>query len=575
MNKISCRFRGRRLLGKRRQLMGLLLAVASPLALAAPPPTGPQTSPDAGTILQQAQPVTPPPTPPAETGLTIEQESGSSLPQTAPFLVQSIQIVGNTRFDTPTLHALLADAEGQTLTLRQLHERVALITRYYQAHGYPLARAIIPQQLIEAGRVRIEIIEARYGNVVLENSSRARDSLLQATLSSLGTGQAISQGALDHALLLLSDLPGVAVNATLKPGEAVGTSDLVVDTTPLPMVSGSIAADNYGDRFTGRARLGGTVNVIDPFHQGDTLSASGLSSGSDMDYGRLAYDAALTGEGTRVGVSYSALHYKLGDPLSALDAHGTAEVASLWAKQPIVRSTDVNLYGQIQYDHLKLDDHIDASAIVTDRHLNNFTASVNGDSHDMWLSGGITSWTASLTSGQLGFDNDTAQLADAATVRTEGHFSKWNAALFRLQNIGPANTLYLAVSGQWANSNLDSSQKVLAGGPFTVRAYDLSAISGDTGYQETVEFRHLLASAWQGRWQTLAFLDSAQVTINKNPTLPGVNKTTLSGVGVGLNWIGPQAWSAKIYVATPIGSAPALVQDSSSVRLWVELSKGF
>jgi hemolysin activation/secretion protein len=51
----------------------------------------------------------------------------------------------------------------------------------------------------------------------------------------LGTGQAISQGALDHALLLLSDLPGVAVNATLKPGEAVGTSDLVVDTTPLPM----------------------------------------------------------------------------------------------------------------------------------------------------------------------------------------------------------------------------------------------------------------------------------------------------------------------------------------------------
>jgi hemolysin activation/secretion protein len=116
---------------------------------------------------------------------------------------------------------------------------------------------------------------------------------------------------------------------------------------------------------------------------------------------------------------------------------------------------------------------------------------------------------------------------------------------------------------------------VLAGGPYTVRAYDLSAISGDTGYQETVEFRHLLAGAWQGRWQTLAFFDSAQVTINKNPTSLGVNKTTLSGAGVGLNWIGPQAWSAKIYVATPIGSAPALVQDSSSVRLWVELSKGF
>jgi hemolysin activation/secretion protein len=557
-----------------RRLSGLILGVASPLALAGPPPT-PLPPIDAGTILQQAQPVTPPPTPVSGTGLTIESESGANLPRTAPFLVRSLLITGNTRFDTPTLQALVADAEGQTLTLLELHERVTRITRYYQTHGYPLARAIIPQQLITAGQVGIQIIEARYGKVILQNSSQVRSTLLEATLVPLGSGSAVSQGALDHSLLLLSDLPGVAVNATLKPGEAVSTSDLVVDTTPLPMFSGSIAADDFGDRFTGRARLGGTVNVIDPLHQGDVFSASGLSSGSDMEYGRLAYDAALTGTGTRVGVSYSALHYKLGDPLSALEAHGTATVASLWAKRPIVRSTDVNLYGQIQYDYLKLDDHIEASALITDRHLNDFTASVSGDSRDAWLTGGVISWTASLTSGEVGFDNDAARLADVATVRTDGRYTKWNAALYRLQNIGPANTLYLTVSGQWANSNLDSSQKVLAGGPYTVRAYDMSAIAGDTGYQESVELRHLLAAAWHGRWQTLVFIDSAQVTINKNATVSGKNSATLSGAGVGLNWIGPQAWSVKTYLATPFGPTPVLVEDPSSVRLWVEFSKGF
>jgi hemolysin activation/secretion protein len=554
-----------------RHVTGLLVAIASPLALAAPPPT----VPDAGTILQQVQPVIPPPTPSAGTGLTIEQPHGANLPLTAPFLVQSIQIVGNTRFQTATLHALVADAQGQSLTLGQLQERVARITRYYQAHGYPLARAIIPQQLIESGNVRIEIIEARYGKVISKNRSRLRDPLIDATLSSLQSGQVISQDALDHALLLLSDLPGAATNATLKPGEAVGTSDLVVETTPLPMVSGSVAADDFGNRFTGRARLGGTLNLIDPLHHGDTFSLSGLTSGGDMMYGRLAYDAALNGEGTRVGVAYSALYYKLGNPLSALEAHGTAEVASLWIKQPLVRSADVNVYGQLQYDNLKLDDHIDATAIKTDRHLNNGTASLLGDTRDAWLTGGVTSWTASITTGQLGFDNGAAQLADAATVRAEGHFFKWNAALYRLQNIGAANSLYLVAAGQWANANLDSSQKLLAGGPYTVRAYDMGAIAGDTGYQETVEFRHLLAARWQGQWQTLAFLDSAQVTINKDPGLPGRNTATLSGAGVGLNWIGPCVWTAKTYVATRLGAAPALVADSSSVRLWVEVSKGF
>jgi hemolysin activation/secretion protein len=549
--------------------MGLLLAIVAPLAFAAPPP------PDAGSILQQVQPVTPPPTPSSETGLTIEREGVSNLPQTAPFLVSSIQIVGNTLFDTPTLHALVADAEGQSLTLLQLHERVIRLTRYYQRHGYPLARAIIPQQLIQAGSVRIEIIEARYGRVLLDNGSRVHDPVLLATLSPLQSGQTISQGPLDHSLLLLSDVPGVIVNATLKPGEAVGTSDLVVGTAPTPTVNGNLTLDNFGDRFTGGARLGGTVNLVDPLHHGDTLSLSGLSSGSDMDYGRVAYDSLLNGEGTRVGVSYSALRYKLGDPLSALDAHGTAEVESLWAKQPLIRSADVNLYGQIQYDHLQLDDHIDATGIKTDRSLDNGTVSLIGDARDAWLRGGVTSWTTSLTSGQVGFDNAAAQLADAASVRTEGHYLKWNANFYRLQNVTAANTLYVALSGQWANANLDSSQKMLAGGPYTGRAYDMDAIAGDTGYQETVEFRHELGIAWQGRWQALAFLDSAQVTVDKNQVVAGKNTATLSGVGVGLNWAGPYSLSAKTYIAARIGPTPVLVQDPSSVRAWFEFSKGF
>jgi hemolysin activation/secretion protein len=293
------------------------------------------------------------------------------------------------------------------------------------------------------------------------------------------------------------------------------------------------------------------------------------------NYGRLAYQAVLNAAGTVAGAAYSGLEYRLGERLSALDARGTAEVASVWAKQSIHRSADVNVYGQIQYDYLKLDDHVDANAITSDRHLNDYTVSLTGDARDAWLTGGVTSWTASLTAGRLGFDNQAAQVADAASVRTDGRYLKWNAARYRLQNLAPANALYLAVSAQWASSDLDSSQKGIAGGPYTVRAYDMGAIAGDARYQETLEFRHLLAAAWYGRWQSIAFIDSAQVTINKSNPGSEPNTETLSGTGVGLNWMGPDAWSARISVATPFGPAPVLVQDHSSVRLWVEFSKAF
>ena len=67
----------------------------------------------------------------------------------------------------------------------------------------------------------------------------------------------------------------------------------------------------------------------------------------------------------------------------------------------------------------------------------------------------------------------------------------------------------MTLSGQWANGNLDPSQKMVAGGPYTVRAYDMSAVTGDTGVQATVEWRHDLKHAWHGQWQPVVFLDAS------------------------------------------------------------------
>jgi len=138
-------------------LFAALLAAFSPLAAQAAEPV----PPSAGSILQQIHPIKPPLPPPTETGLTIEREDGARLPPGAPFEVKTVRISGNTLFDTATLHALVADAEGKSLTLSQLSELAARITGYYHNHGYPLARAIIPAQVIRNGIVNLEIIEAR------------------------------------------------------------------------------------------------------------------------------------------------------------------------------------------------------------------------------------------------------------------------------------------------------------------------------------------------------------------------------------------------------------------------------
>ena len=541
-----------------------------PVLAAAPPPP-----PNAGTILQQAQP-TPPPAPASNnSGLSIEQAAPGSLPPSVPFQVSRIEIAGNTRITTETLHALVASGEGQRITLPELAALVGRITDYYHAQGYPLARAIVPAQTMHDGVVRIEVVEARYGRVSVNNQSRVRSGLLDATLDDLKGGTVVSQAQLDRSLLVLSDIPGLQVHATLRPGVEVGSSDLQVEARSAAPIAGNVTVDDSGDRYTGRARVGANVAVLEPFHQGDVLGLSVLSSGSGMNYGRLSYDALLNGEGTRMGAGYSALHYRLGGNLSDLDAHGTAQDADVFLKQPLIRSRSLNLYAQIQYDHLKLNDDIGAGDSRDRRHLDHVTASLTGDLRDGLLAGAVNTWAASGTYGHVGFDDAQAEANDALAADTRGSFSKWNLSLARLQGLDVNDALYVELGGQWTHGNLDPSQQLVLGGPTSVRAYDVSAITGDTGWQLTTELRHTYPERWHGQWQTIAFVDDAHLTINKTVFAPGPNTASLNGAGVGLNWAGPDQWTAGVTVAAPFGSRPALLGSTSSVRVWAQISKGF
>ncbi|HEY8027177.1 MAG TPA: ShlB/FhaC/HecB family hemolysin secretion/activation protein [Burkholderiaceae bacterium] len=537
---------------------------------------GAQTVPGAGLILQQAQSVNSAARPAGMSGLAIEPENRVGMPASPPFMVNSILLTGHSLFDTATLHTLVADGEGKNLTLTQLSEAAARITTFYHDHGYPLARAIIPAQNIQSGTIQIQVIEARYAKIKIDNHSRVAGLLFERTLSSLHSGQPIERTKLERAVLLASDIPGVIVSSTLKPGTSAGTSDLDVEIAAKEGVTGSVTLDDEGNRYTGRLRLGSTLNVFNPLQHGDVLSVSATTSGPDLNYLSLSYESLVSGAGTRAGGSISGLRYVLGDTLASIDGHGKAEVGSLWLRQPLVRSVDFNIYGQAQFDHKQLNDEIDVGAIQTNRHIDSLTISLAGDSRDTLLSGAINIWNVAwVAGGRLGFDNAAAQLADSMTARTQGKFSMLTANASRLQQLDSQNAIYFKLSGQLASHNLDPSEKMLAGGAYSVRAYDIGAATGDTGILGTFEYRRAFGQTWGGQAQATIFLDSERVTVNKTSWAPGDNLVTLSGLGVSCDWSGLDQWTAKASIATPIGPTQALISNNKSLRVWVELDKGF
>jgi len=546
--------------------LAVWLAVAAPSGAALG-----QVIPGSGELLQETtRPTLPQPS--SSTGLTINEPAAQQLPATDPFLVRHIEISGNTLLADAELRALVEPAEGRVMNLSYLEDLAALITKRYQDHGYLLSRAYIPPQTLSDGSVRIAVLEARYGAVAVANTGRVSDALLLSYLRPFERGAPVAEDPLQRSLLLLSDVPGVAVTSTLAPGADPGTTDLQVSATPGARDSGSVGLDDAGNRYTGRERLSAAINVNDPLQRGDVLSLNAMTTGPGLTYGRAGYQALLeNGAGTTVGAGLSGLYYRLGNGLSDLHAHGTAEVETLTVMQPLIRSIAGNLFAQFAFNAKQLRDETDASDIHTDRHTDALTMTLAGDRRD---SLGISNMSLDLSVGHLGFDNEAAEVANASTARTGGTYAKYTLSLARLQALSESNSLYVAVNGQAADKNLDSSEQFFLGGPNSVRAYDVGTIGGALGALASAELRHNLPVSSLGTWQTILFADSGVVRIYKNPFTTGDNSATLSGAGIGLNWAGGNGWTAAVEVARPLGAAP-LAGDAASAHVWFELHKAF
>ena len=229
----------------------MLKTAALPLALLALSiPVLAQQAPTAGSTLRQIPPAPAPAKLPPKVDIT---------PSAAPapgadgvtMLVRQLRVRGAQQYSEAQLLAVTGFVPGSVLTLGALNRMAARIADHYHRNGYFVAQAYLPVQDIVDGVVTIAVLDGRYGKIVLNNKTNIGDDLPLQLLAGINSGDTVTAAPLENRLLLLSDLPGVNVRSTLAPGASVGASDLIVDLTPGRRISGSVDADNAGNRYTG------------------------------------------------------------------------------------------------------------------------------------------------------------------------------------------------------------------------------------------------------------------------------------------------------------------------------------
>ncbi|MDO8903598.1 ShlB/FhaC/HecB family hemolysin secretion/activation protein [Hydrogenophaga sp.] len=536
-----------------------------------------QQLPSAGSQLQQI----PPAPSPQQVAPAIRIDSGPT-PATAAsdavkIMVNRLQVTGASVYREDELLALTGFQPGSELNLANLRAMAQKITDRYRSQGYFVAQAYLPAQEIKDGSVTIAVIEGQYGKIDVRNQSTLSDGHIQRQLAGLNSGDTIAIGPVENRLLLLSDTPGVKVRSTLTPGASLGTSDLIVDVVPGDLVTGSIDADNAGNRYTGEYRLGATVNLNNPAGLGDVASLRALTSGQGLNYARASYQVPL-GMAT-VGVAYSWLSYELGKEFAFAQASGTARIASVYGSYPLIRTRNTRLYAGLAFDAKTFQDKrpLSLDMPVEDKKAQVLMASLRGEHRDQLGAGGVTGYSLTWSTGNIDLQTPGLKLADAP-VQSNGRFNKLSFSASRLQAVSPAWSLYAGVNSQLASKNLDASEKMALGGMYGVRAYPEGEAYADQGYVATLEARMLLPKPDQmpGQLHLIGFVDSGRVTINKNPWSDAVpNSRTLHGAGVGLNWADPNNFAVRAYYARKLGSGEATSAPDKSGRFWIQAIKYF
>ncbi|WP_301101406.1 ShlB/FhaC/HecB family hemolysin secretion/activation protein [Propionivibrio sp.] len=559
-------------------VLAFAAVVASQQLFAAQPP-------DAGQLLPSAPFAPLPPSNPSPVFVTPVDKVEIVPDSEVRIMVSRIRITGNTAFSEAQLQELIAPAlepeagtppgngaiAGRQMTFAELQALAERITAHYREHGYLLARAYLPAQEVAQGQLEMTVLEGRISRINWRNESRHTDATVQSHLAELPLDRPLYNPTLERSLLLLNDLPGSDAQATIRPGVSVGTSELDIQMSDRKgLLAGNVSLDNEGNRYSGEYRLGACLSLNSPLHLGDSLDLRLLGGGRGFHYGRLAWQVPLRQQGLTVGVAASSMDYSLLENFAPLKAHGTARIGSIYAIYPLLRSRFSNINAQLAYDHKQLDDRVDASASIVNRTLDVWQTGLSGSRTDGLGGGGLNNWSLTAVAGKLSLD-PAAQAIDAATVRTEGNYSKSMVQFARTQRLADAWNLYGQISGQATQKNLDNSEKYSLGGSSAVRAYPQGEAPVDDGWVSTVELRYTPTP----NWQVSLFNDAAQGRLQHSPAITASrNERRLSGYGLGLTYADNGGLSVQVTLAWRSGETPTADNDRSP-RGWLRLLHPF
>jgi len=481
---------------------------------------------------------------------------------------------GHTVFDAAELEEVVAPFTGRSLTHEELLAARDALTLHYVDAGYVTSGALIPDQPVEGGRLRVRLVEGALTDVEISGHRWFRASTLEGRISRSARAPLHAPSLEREVRLLQRDSRIQRIDATLRPGERLGESRLLVAVEETSPYRASVETDNHMGPSLGEARGRLVLRHENVAGFGDSafVLVGGFEAGPEVEAGyRIPFTRYGTTAEARFRYTESDLVDSIGD---RLQIEGRFYNIELGLRQPLYETPElgisVGVAGELR------DSRID----ILNSQLDRTRVTVLSFDQELIWSGGQQVLAAR---SELRWGIPALNSSERRSELPDSRFVAWLGQVQWARRFDPFGVeLLLRGDLQVAAEPLPTLEQLSLGGHASVRGYRENRSVRDQGLTGSAELRIPLWRESVGGRTLVQLAPFFDVGRGWNRSAPGPSKAlsreedsiTLYSAGVGLR---VQPWRfvlGELYWGRPLANnrGPGGIQgDGLHFRVRIQL----
>lgn len=456
-------------------------------------------------------------------------------------------------FPRPVGHAIQRYI-GEPVSLASLDQLVKDVIIAYRDGDRPVVDVLLPEQDITSGVVQLVVIESQLARVRVEGVDADTEEYIRSQMR-VKKGEVIRASEVLRDLSWVNRSPYRKVDMVYAPGYEFGTTDIILKSYYTRANWFYAGYEDSGTDYLGEDRIIFGFNLGDVFGPNASLSYQ-YTGDLEFEHVRansLVYTQALP---WRHWITVLASHVEIdSDPIPVgggnfINSEGENEQISGRYGIPLAGDTNRQREMDFGFDwksngsNLEFVDVRNAGNLqVSDATVEIFQFSLGYsetiqhkrgvtqfDVRGVWSPGGINGHNSDFVFQQVRAFSDSEYFYAIGSIEHQRRLREDWSARFKIE-------------GQAANTNLQPSEQLGAGGYDTVRGFDQRIARGDNGFWSTIElYTPELSLGRIGDWENetdslrfLGFFDAAN--LGSEILLPGEPSSYQVGsVGMGMRW---------------------------------------